>query len=185
MRLTDAYVEAKIAGATAGDPGERLTEIARRLVERKLPKVAARKEALEENRRPGDAFRHPWDRSFETAENKHDVSKDCQVDARLLCYRSTAMPLTGVEGDITPRGALEDHEKLKRGVRKAAKVVFDSGRPELLIERSQILKSLSNSRWTTRRVFVLEPLDAYSPRMPSQAFTATKQHFSSLLDRSS
>jgi hypothetical protein len=91
------------------------------------------------------------------------------------------MPLTGIEGDLSPRGARGDREKLERGWRKAAKVVCDSGKLELLIERSQILRSLSNSSWTPRRIFVLEPLDSYSPRIPSPAFSATKEHFESLL----
>jgi HD superfamily phosphohydrolase len=184
MTLTDAHVEAKIADAALGDVNEPLTDIARRLVERKLPKVAARSEALEEIRKPGGALAHVWDRALDSPEQKQKIADHCGVNPRTFCYRSTAMPLTGVEGDISPSGALQDPEKLRRGVRKAAKVVFDSGEPELLIDRSPILKRLSNCRWTTRRVFVPEPLDTYSPRQPSAAFRALKEYFSAFDDPS-
>jgi uncharacterized protein len=177
MMLTDATVEAKIATATRGDEGDTLTELARRLVERKLPKIAARAEALEETRKPGDALSNAWDRALDSPQKKQRIAEECGVDPRSFCYRSTAMPLTGVEGDISPSGAIKDIDKLQRGVRKAAKVVFGSGEPELLIDRSPILKGLSKSRWTTRRVFVREPLDSYSPRNPSHGFVALREHF--------
>jgi uncharacterized protein len=181
MQLTDAYVEAKIAEALEGGSTEPLTEIARRLMERKLPKVAARREALEPRRTAGDALTHPWDRAFEDAAQKQKAADDCGVDPRVLCYRRSPMPLTGIEGDVSPVGAYKDREKLARGVRKAAKVVFGSGKPELLIERSQILRNLSNLRWVARRIFVLEPLESYSPRTPSPAFSASEEHFEGLL----
>jgi uncharacterized protein len=76
MRLTDAYVEAKIAEALDGGSAESLTEIARRLMERKLPKVAARRQGLEPTRKGGGALTHPWDRAFMSPAQKRPMSAE-------------------------------------------------------------------------------------------------------------
>ena len=178
MMLTDATVEAKIATATRGDEGDTLTELARRLVERKLPKIAARAEALEETRKPGDALSNAWDRALDSPQKKQRIAEECGVDPRSFCYRSTAMPLTGVEGDISPSGEpLRTLTSSNAACARPPRLSSGWGEPELLIDRSPILKGLSKSRWTTRRVFVREPLDSYSPRNPSPGFMALREHF--------
>lgn len=175
MELTDAHVEAKIADAARGNGSPALVDAARRLTERKLPKVAAHAEGLELARTAGQPLSHGWDRLLSSSEQKQTAAEQCGVDPRKFCFRKTAMPLTGVQGDISPADALVDPEGLQARARKAAKVTFDASHAELLIEYSPILKGLSNQRWTTRRIFSMEPLDSYYPRRPTREFEALEQ----------
>lgn len=175
MGLTDARVEAEIALAANGDGSEELVETARRLLERKLSKVAARHDGLEPARTAGQPFAHPVDRLLPAQKQK--VADECKVDPRKFYYRKTAMPLTGVEGDLSPADAIRNPESLRASVRKAAKVVFDGKPPELLIDRSFVLKELSHHHWTTRRVFMREPLKNYEPRKSSRELQRLKRYF--------
>jgi uncharacterized protein len=174
MKLTDAHIEAKLGRASRGEGSPELIEAAQRLLERKLPKVAARSEGLEPARKAGQPHAHNWDRLLSTSSGKQKLADEHEIDPRSFCYRKTTMPLTGVEGDISPADAIQDHENIKSRVRKAAKVIFDDGPPALLIEHSPLLKGLSTHRWTTRRIFSLEPLDSYHPRTPTENHKALR-----------
>lgn len=180
MKLSDPHVEAKLAEAAQGDASEVLAEASRRVLERKLPKVAAREEGLELARSGGQPITHNWDRLTSSPERKQKVADDCGINPRSFCYRKTTMPLTGVEGDMSPVDADADPAGLQSKMRKAAKVVIDGGPAELLIVHSPILKGLSNHRWTTRRAFALEPLDSYYPRKPTADFRKLKDHCAEL-----
>jgi HD superfamily phosphohydrolase len=176
MTLTDAHVEAKIASAVHDSEHGALADAARRLVERKLPKVAARDDGLAPRRQPGEGHSHNWDRLLAPA-NKQRTADDCGVDPRKFCYRRSAMPLTGVPGDMSPADALRDQADLQARVRKAAKVTLDGSTTNLLIEKSFVLRELSAHEWTTRRVLALEPFDSYNPRHPSDDFETLRAYF--------
>ena len=175
MRLTDAHVEAKIQAAARGESeSQLLVDISRRLVQRKLPKVAGRRDALQPARAPGTPLVDSWDQRLGSPAHRRQVAQELGIDPVVFCYRRTSIPLSGVEGDISPTSALADPAGLEARVRKAAKVSFGDGAPELLIDHSPILKGLSKNRWTTRRVFALEPLDSYEPRQPTADFEALR-----------
>ncbi|MGI8623513.1 MAG: HD domain-containing protein [Solirubrobacteraceae bacterium] len=176
MTLTDAHVEAKIAEAARGSGSQTLVCASRRLLERKLPKIAAANEGLERARRGGAPPAHNWDR-LSKPEAKQQLADEIGVGSRDFFYRTTSLPLSGVPGDISPADAVKDPEGLRKSVRKAAKVSVDDAPPELLIDHSFVLKGLANHDWTTRRVFVLEPPGSYEPRCPSANFNALKKYF--------
>jgi hypothetical protein len=56
-------------------------------------------------------------------------------------------------------------------------VLRPDGSVELLINRSPVLRHLSNHQWATRRVYVREPLNTYQPRTPTQTLERLADYF--------
>jgi len=178
LTLTDARILAKLADATQRfSDYPQLFEAARRFRERKLLKAAARDERLEQIPRAGSAQAHPWDIRLRRRDDKVAVAQKCDVDPRLFCYRHTALPLTGIPGDVPPADVVDDPTPIHDGWRKAAKVAREDDQPDLLINASFILKHLSGQQWATRRVFFRENLDAYQPRRISPGFRRLRDYF--------
>jgi len=182
--LTDHHVLATLEACMTMDGAPHLAEASRRLLRRKLLKTAARHEALEAVPQSSDPRAHKWDTLLRDPDAKCIAAQRCGVDAELFCYRRKSLPLTSIPGDIpTSHGVTEaGRRRTSQGVRKGAKITDDLGRPELLLERSSLLRHLSSQQWATRRVFVREPLDSYAPRCPTKTFTRIASYFTQELN---
>jgi HD superfamily phosphohydrolase len=178
LGLTDARVTTALADAPVRHADEEdLIEASRRLFERRLLKAAARDHGLETIPRAGDPRTHPWDTRLRRHTDKLAVAGELGVDPRTFVYRRTALPLTGIEGDLAPSTFVESAGPIRDGVRKAAKVSDGENPPRLLITTSPVLQHLSHHQWATRRIYFREDLELYQPRSMSLAYGRVRNFF--------
>ena len=183
--LTDYRVMMLLDECASVNGEAHLTEAAARLMQRRLLKTAARHEALECLPHTADPRAHKWDTLLRDLEAKQVAAQRCGVDPELFCYRHKSLPLTSVPGDIpTSQGTTDAGRRdASQGVRKGAKITDEKDRPELLLERSSLLRHLSAQQWATRRIFVREPLASYAPRRPTKDFKLIKAYFEGELSK--
>ena len=164
LELIDDSVMAKLACAQRDHAGnDLLVECARRVAERKLLKAAAYSDKLEPMKRPGETG-HVWDSLLPRGrhEEKLDIAAKCDVDPGYFYYVAKHRPLSGLDPDTSVTAAVKETAKTQARWTKAAKVATADGEATLLADVSPVLATISRHQWSTRRVFVREPLEAYS-----------------------
>lgn len=164
MGLLDDTVMGLFTGYRQGDAGDDvLKECAQRVLERKLLKVAVYDDNLEKMKQPGDRSKHPWDLMLPKGklEKKLDVAAKCDVEPSSFCYKVDHRPLSGISPDTSTTDAVKENEKFQARWTKAAKLARPDGGVELLARESPVLRAIAKHQWSTRRVFVREPLALY------------------------
>jgi hypothetical protein len=185
MKLIDDDVMALLTHAHENfKHNDLLVECARRVIERKLLKVAVYEDRLEPMKKPGQSATHPWDLTLprRAVEEKHEVAEKCGVSPDLFYYKLNRRPLSGIEPDTSPTDAVKGVEKNQARWTKAAKVVNGKEDPRPLVEESPVLQAIAAHQWSTRRVFVREPLDTYETGERTDDFRRIRDFFERRLE---
>lgn len=185
MKLIDDNVMALLTRAQEDfKHNDLLVECARRVIERKLLKVAVYEDRLEEMKKPGQSATHPWDLTLprRAVEEKQEVAEKCDVNPDLFYYKLTRRPLSGIEPNTSPTDAVKGAEKMQARWTKAAKVVDGDENPRLLVEESPVLRAIATHQWSTRRVFVREPFDTYDSGNRTDEFKQIRKLFEARLE---
>jgi HD superfamily phosphohydrolase len=186
MQLIDDTVIALLTQVPAQfGHNEMLVECARRVLERKLLKVAVHEDRLEPMKEAGRPAIHPWDLILPRrgqVDAKLDVAEKCNVDPALFYYKVSRRPLSGIEPDTSTSKAVKETQKMQARWTKSAKVASATGDPRPLVEESPVLAAISSHQWSTRRVFVREPLETYENGDRTQEFGRIREFFESKLE---
>lgn len=187
--ITDDRVLSLLAEAPRrfGDSEPHLVDYARRVIERKLPKVIADDSGLQEVKKPGDVSTHPWDLALPKGhpDAKVAIAEQCGVGAFYFSYSRGSRSLSGLDPvAITTEALQSGADSLDSKLTKAAKVAEPGGRPTPLLFHSPLVHTIASRRWTTRRILALEPLSYYSgggEKRRSDEFRSLKAYFDDTL----